>query len=85
MNDQDLALYTSLTDQVHQLEGKLEAVRKDRQKLAGRLIAENGKGHVYVIGDQEYIIRSSKTDTHFFTPVLHRRKAVNNETSTPNF
>jgi hypothetical protein len=64
-----VAEYVKLTGDVAKLEAAINTCKNRKSVIAQTLFDQNGKGHVYDLGNGEpMIISSSKSGTRFFSP-----------------
>lgn len=69
MSDDLIERYKKLSSDVASLEAELELARVQRGVVAGQLMARDGKGHGYDLGDGvEQIVCATKVGTHYLVP-----------------
>lgn len=64
----DLVQYKKLVADHDKLTGALDRVKAEKQAICKALFAANGKGFAYDFDGVAFLITTSKSGTHFFTP-----------------
>lgn len=68
INMSDLVQYKKLVADHDKLTGALDRVKAEKQSICKALFEANGKGFAYDFDGVAFLITTSKSGTHFFTP-----------------
>jgi hypothetical protein len=64
----ELDAWVEVNDQIQRLEQQLELAKQRRGELAKLLFELNGPRHVYQVGDQQYLVLSTKVGSYYMAP-----------------
>lgn len=68
--------YKALTVELVSLEAKAEKIKGEREVICGQLLAKDGKGHPYDLGDgMPMIVATTKIGSHYMAPKNKWQKA----------